>query len=54
MLSRLRSEKATYFPFGAGTAIDAFNAFNIQGYNTPNSTTGEILYAPGGIGASSY
>jgi hypothetical protein len=34
--------------------VDAFNAFNIQGYNNPNTTTGEILYAPGGIGASSY
>ncbi len=34
--------------------VDAFNAFNIQGYNNPNSTTGEILYAAGGIGASSY
>jgi hypothetical protein len=34
--------------------VDAFNAFNIQGYNNPNTTTGEILYAPGAIGASSY
>jgi hypothetical protein len=34
--------------------VDAFNAFNIQGYNNPNSTTGENLYAPGAIGASSY
>jgi hypothetical protein len=34
--------------------LDAFNAFNIQGYNNPNTTTGEILYSPGGIGASSY
>ncbi len=34
--------------------VDAFNAFNIQGYNNPNGTTGEVLYASGGIGAESY
>jgi hypothetical protein len=46
------------FPITERTTLrlnaDAFNALNIQGYNNPNSTTGEILYAPGGIGASSY
>ncbi|HUA97461.1 MAG TPA: hypothetical protein VMA34_03990 [Terracidiphilus sp.] len=30
------------------------NALNIQGYDRPNGTTGEILYAPGAVGASSY
>ena len=34
--------------------VDAFNALNIQGFNNPNGTTGEIQYAPGAIGASSY
>jgi len=34
--------------------VDAFNAFNIQGTNNPNGTTGEIAIAPGAVGASSY
>ncbi|HEV2486051.1 MAG TPA: carboxypeptidase-like regulatory domain-containing protein [Terracidiphilus sp.] len=34
--------------------FDAFNAFNIQGLKTPNTTTGETFYTPGGVGASSY
>jgi hypothetical protein len=46
------------FPIKGKVALrfnaDAFNAFNIQGYNNPNGATGVILYAPGGIGASSY
>ncbi len=33
---------------------DAFNAFNIQGYNNPNGTTGEIQIQPGAGVASSY
>jgi hypothetical protein len=31
---------------------DAFNALNIQGYSTPNTTTGEIAYAPNGQSTS--
>jgi hypothetical protein len=31
---------------------DAFNALNIQGYNNPNTTTGEIGYAPNGLSSS--
>jgi hypothetical protein len=34
--------------------LDAFNAFNIQGYNNPNGTTGEIQYQPNAVGAASY
>lgn len=42
--------ESTYLRFN----VDAFNALNIQGYQNPNGTTGEILYAPGAVGASSY
>jgi hypothetical protein len=31
---------------------DAFNALNIQGYSNPNTTTGEIAYAPNGQSTS--
>ena len=31
---------------------DAFNALNIQGFQTPNTTTGEIAYAPNGQSTS--
>ena len=46
------------FPITEKTAlrfnVDAFNAFNIQGTNNPNTTTGEIQIAPGAVGAASY
>ena len=46
------------FPIKESLALrfnaDAFNVLNIQGYNTPNTTTGEIAIAPGAVGASSY
>jgi hypothetical protein len=32
--------------------VDAFNALNIQGFNNPNTTTGEILYAGNGLSSS--
>jgi hypothetical protein len=31
---------------------DAFNALNIQGFANPNTTTGEIAYAPNGLSTS--
>lgn len=31
---------------------DAFNALNIQGYQNPNGTTGEVAYAPNGQSTS--
>jgi hypothetical protein len=34
--------------------VDDFNALNIQGYNNPNTTSGEEAVQPGGQGASSY
>lgn len=35
--------------------LDAFNAFNIQGYALPNGTSGEEIYMPGGVdGNGSY
>jgi hypothetical protein len=33
--------------------VDAFNAFNIQGYNNPNTSSGEQSISPGGIDGSS-
>ncbi len=32
--------------------LDAFNALNIQGFNNPNTTTGEIAYQPNGLSSS--
>ncbi|MDR3793718.1 MAG: carboxypeptidase-like regulatory domain-containing protein [Terracidiphilus sp.] len=32
--------------------VDAFNALNIQGYNNPDTTTGEIKYQPNGLSSS--
>jgi hypothetical protein len=32
--------------------VDAFNALNIQGFTNPNTTTGEIAYAPNGQSTS--
>ena len=35
--------------------VDAFNAFNIQGYINPNATSGEEQVVPGGVdGNASY
>ncbi|SNS41189.1 Carboxypeptidase regulatory-like domain-containing protein [Granulicella rosea] len=34
--------------------VDAFNAFNIQGYTNPNATDGTQQVQAGGVGASSY
>jgi hypothetical protein len=34
--------------------VDAFNAFNIMGYNNPNATNGEESVSPGGVDGSSY
>ncbi len=34
--------------------MDAFNVFNVQGYNNPNATDGTECVAPGGVGCSSY
>jgi hypothetical protein len=34
--------------------VDAFNAFNIMGYNNPNTTTGEQSVSAGGVDGSSY
>ncbi|WP_263367400.1 TonB-dependent receptor [Edaphobacter bradus] len=34
--------------------LDAFNVFNIQGYNNPNTTSGEESVSSGGIDGSSY
>lgn len=33
--------------------LDAFNAFNIQGYSNPSSSDGTEKFEPGGVGASS-
>jgi hypothetical protein len=35
-------------------SVDAFNAFNIMGYNNPNVTTGEQSVSGGGVDGSSY
>jgi hypothetical protein len=35
-------------------SVDAFNAFNIMGYNNPNTTTGEQSVSAGGVDGSSY
>ena len=32
--------------------VDAFNALNIQGYQNPNTTTGEIAYQSNGLSTS--
>jgi hypothetical protein len=32
--------------------VDAFNALIIQGYQNPNTTTGEIAYQPNGLSSS--
>jgi hypothetical protein len=32
--------------------VDAFNAFNIQGFQNPNTTTGEIAIQPNGLSSS--
>ena len=46
------------FPIKENTAlrfnIGAFNALNIMGYNNPDTTTGEIRYQSGAVGAASY
>lgn len=34
--------------------LDAFNAFNVQGYNTPSTTDGTEPVQPGGLGATSH
>lgn len=34
--------------------LDAFNAFNVQGFNNPDATSGIELVQPGGVGASSH
>lgn len=34
--------------------LDAFNLFNVQGYNNPSATDGTELVQPGGVGASSH
>ena len=34
--------------------MDAFNVFNVQGYNNPNTTDGTQCVTPGGVGCSSY
>jgi hypothetical protein len=34
--------------------LDAFNVFNVQGYNNPSTTDGTELVQPGGVGASSH
>jgi Carboxypeptidase regulatory-like domain len=34
--------------------LDAFNAFNVQGYNNPSTTDGTEPVQPGGVGASSH
>jgi hypothetical protein len=34
--------------------LDAFNVFNVQGYNNPSATDGTELVQPGGVGASSH
>ena len=36
----------------AATAADAFNALNIQGFQNPNITSGEIAYQPNGLSTS--
>ena len=34
--------------------MDAFNAFNIQGFGNPSGTDGTVCVSPGGVGCSSY
>jgi len=34
--------------------LDAFNAFNVQGYNNPSTTDGTEPVQPGGVGATSH
>jgi len=34
--------------------VDAFNAFNNQGLNNPNTTDGTVCVTPGGLGCSSH
>lgn len=34
--------------------VDAFNAFNIMGFNNPNTASGELSDTPGGVDGSSY
>jgi hypothetical protein len=34
--------------------LDAFNAFNVQGYNNPSGTDGTEPVQPGGVGATSH
>jgi hypothetical protein len=34
--------------------VDAFNVFNIQGFNNPSGSDGTSCYSPGGAGCSSY
>jgi hypothetical protein len=34
--------------------LDAFNAFNVQGFTDPSTTSGLEAVTPGGVGASSY
>jgi Carboxypeptidase regulatory-like domain len=34
--------------------LDAFNVFNVQGYNNPTAADGTELVQPGGVGASSH
>lgn len=34
--------------------VDAFNAFNIQGYTNPSNSDGTEVVEPGGVGAKSY
>lgn len=40
--------------FSLSLKLDAFNAFNVQGYNNPSTTDGTELVQPGGVGASSH
>jgi hypothetical protein len=34
--------------------LDAFNVFNVQGYNNPSATDGTEPVQPGGVGATSH
>ena len=34
--------------------VDAFSAFNIQGFKNPNTANGELSDSPGGVDGSSY
>jgi Carboxypeptidase regulatory-like domain len=40
--------------FNLRVNVDAFNFLNIQGYANPNTTSGEEIVQPGGVGTSSY